>query len=100
MATEWLDPTEAFEEGEKERIERLRKKAIPVVTLKLVGGPQHGGEYRVPMDLVMRGRNFEIPVRVEQDRSVIVRPGGRPLHAVYRLDRSQMVMRYTHTDAY
>jgi hypothetical protein len=87
---ELIDPTEAFEEGEKERLEKLREQAIHVAKLPLIGGPRHGGEYRMPMELLQNGRPFSFPV-LGQNPEVEAAPR---VYGEYMLDRGMMVLRY------
>jgi hypothetical protein len=86
MSTEWIDPDEAFAEGENERIARLRAHARPVAALALVGGPRDGGTYRVPLALLNTSRPFSFPIMGDAD--------GPAVFGEYRLDRGMMVLRY------
>jgi hypothetical protein len=98
VSTEWLDPDEAFAEGEKERAERIRKHARPVGSLPLVGGPRHGGTYRVPLELLQRGGRFSFPIlgqaHPENEAKNLGRDAVVRVHGEYVLDRGMMILRY------
>lgn len=95
IKTEVIGEEEAFAEGDRERIARQRAKQPQVVQMRMIGGPCDGATFPVPLGVLQRqASNFEINAPLPRYDGPLILPNERERHAIYRLDRGSMVLRY------
>lgn len=98
--TEIVGHDDAYQEGERQRQERMRAKHMPTVPIRLIDGPYNGRTMYVPEGFANEADGADLPLALPNMSDSIVIPGERRRHGVYRLNAMNRTARFVTERAY